>query len=170
MSQDIEMQVRFAQPEIYNERWALERAIESARCSPCAKSKRGVVIWREGWPHYVTGFNSPPHPHQCDGSEACRSNCAKLCVHAEADALISLFGTNVPGPAGCDMLHVKVQQEGLAVASGEPSCWQCSRLILRARIRRVWLLQDQGLRSYGAQEFHRLTLANCGLPSLRERP
>ena len=33
---------------IYDEKWALERAVEAALNSNC-KSKRGVVIWHRRW-------------------------------------------------------------------------------------------------------------------------
>jgi deoxycytidylate deaminase len=152
----------FARPDLYNAQWALARAVEVAGQSPCQKSKRGVVIWREGWPFHAAGWNHQPAPLACDGSAFCRANCAKLCVHAETHALL---GLPVPGLAGAyraDMLHVKVVG-GKAVPSGLPSCWQCSRLILDRGIRQVWLLHDAGLTAYSAENFHRVTLRTCDL-------
>jgi hypothetical protein len=73
-----------------------------------------------------------------------------------------------------DLLHVKVI-DGAVVPGGGPSCWQCSRLVVEARLRGVWLyeyppgdLTGHDLREvvgvwrfYDALNFHRIT---CGLP------
>ncbi len=153
---------------------ALQNAISEALKSPCAKSKRGVVIFIRGEKGltsagiHARGFNGPPPPMMCDRSVECKSACSKLCVHAEASALIDLMGLAM-APArlsDLEMLHVKVVDDR-AVSSGPPSCWQCSRLILKAGIRKMWLLHDEGLRSYTAQEFHTLTLEHCGLPVIQ---
>lgn len=134
--------------------------------SPCAKSKRGVVVFHRREGIVATGFNHPPQPFRCDGSEECRTHCNKVCVHAETAALHDLRRQLVPlRPSTLEMLHVKVV-EGVAVASGPPSCWQCSREILVARVSLVWLLHEEGLRSYTAEEFHTLTLQHCGLPGI----
>lgn len=149
----------------YGEQEALVEAVEAARFSPCAKSQRGVVIWRPGFPLMSTcrvGFNHPPEPFKCDGSQLCRESCNKLCVHAEQAALLQ-FAAEGLSTDGCHMLHVKVVQ-GEPVVSGPPSCWQCSRMLLSARLEAMWLLHEEGLRRYSPQEFHRLTLLSCGLP------
>lgn len=138
-------------------------AVEAARQSPCAKSKRGVVIWRH-WERFgitttlATAFNAPPRPFTCTGSTTCRGVCNKVAVHAEERAILRV-GTNA---AGAELLHIKVR-DGEPVASGGPSCWQCSRMILEAGIAGVWLLHEKGWRRYLAEEFHRLTLENCGM-------
>jgi deoxycytidylate deaminase len=153
---------------MYDEYWALEKAIEAGCKAQCQKSKRGVVIWiREGSGEYNIGFNSPPSPFECTGTEACHSNCNKIAVHAEQSALIDalikgLFSWAADLGSSLEMLHVKVV-DGKAVPSGPPSCWQCSRLILEAGIKSMWLLHESGLKEYSAEEFHRLTLENCGL-------
>jgi deoxycytidylate deaminase len=142
--------------------WSMiPRAVQVALRSPCAKSRRGVVIFDE---HGViaSGCNAQPAPFACDGSDACRAACGKLCVHAEAAALRDAGRFAV---RGAHMLHVKAEK-GVPVASGPPSCWQCSREILAAGVAKVWLLHDDGVRGYTAVEFHRLTLQHCGLPAL----
>lgn len=68
---------------------------------------------------------------------------------------------------GASMLHVKVI-DGKAVPSGEPSCWQCSRLILASGIKTMWLLHEDGLKAYTAKEFHMKTLEHCNLPAVEE--
>lgn len=150
--------------------FVIDAAIAEANRSPCAKSKRGVAIFSDpGWDSlhptrlFSCAHNAQPDPLKCDGSEACRNACAKLCEHAEAAALrkFDTFG------ASGDLLHVKTV-DGQLVPSGGPSCWQCSRAILAdRRIDGVWLFHEAGWRRYTPTEFHALTLAACGLPDLR---
>lgn len=146
---------------------ALKKAVEAAGYSGCQKSKRGVVIWRRTG-GVVSMSANVPAIGRCDGSTRCRKDCGKLCVHAEANAIFDahLFGKPV---ARCEMLHVKVV-DGKPVASGPPSCWQCSRAILRAGLEAMWLLRpgpedgdDPVLVRYTADEFHRETLKTCGI-------
>ncbi len=133
-------------------------AIEAAQASPCAKTQRGVCIWKDR-EDIARGYNHQPEPMTCDGSDACRSGCGKLCVHAERHAL-NRAGNRA---RGADLVHVEVV-DGKAVVSGPPSCWQCSRDILEAGIRKVWLFHDDGFAEYTAREFHEITLKHHGLP------
>ena len=141
---------------------ALALATSIGAQSPCAKSKRGVVVFQTGGAMptqlIASGCNGPPGDFVCDGSDACRAVCGKIAVHAE-DRAIRGAGRFAEG---ADLLHVKVV-DGVAVPSGGPSCWQCSRTIVDAGIEGVWLLHADGLRRYTAAEFHCLTLAACGL-------
>jgi deoxycytidylate deaminase len=147
----------------YTQDHALQTAIIAASGSGCAKSQRGVAIFHRQDGLLVTGTNRPPGNFRCDGSEGCRRDCNKLCIHAEQDAL-SKVTTRL---YGWEMLHVKVVN-GEAVPSGPPSCWQCSRIILAAQLNCMWLLHEDGLRSYTVAEFHGLTLKECGLYSVIE--
>jgi deoxycytidylate deaminase len=145
----------------FTEHDALALAIKTARKSPCAKTKRGVVVFhRDGYESI--GWNHPPLGFACDGSPECRAACGQVCVHAEMDALL---GLTLQGQT-LEMLHVKVV-DGKAVPSSYPSCWQCSRLILEARITTMWLLHEDGLHPYSAAEFHELTLRSWGLPVIK---
>jgi len=147
-----------------DERDALVIAVEAARTSPCQKSKRGVVIWRRGGGILSTGFNHPAHG-TCDGSESCRRDCSKTCIHAEQDAMweASRYGKAIQD---VEMLHVKVI-DGNPVPSGPPSCWQCSKMLVNSGIKAMWLLEEVDgeptLKQYTTLGFHRLTLINCGL-------
>lgn len=141
---------------------AIEAAIAVAQKSPCAKSKRGVVIFGPDTEFVAEGFNGPPRGFACDGSDACHAACGKVCVHAEQRALVEAESL----PELTDLVHVKVVN-GKAVPSGPPSCWQCSRAILGSDVQRVWLLHDDGLRCYSPDEFHEQTLLHCGLPVIR---
>lgn len=147
--------------------WVIEAARKVGASSPCAKSKRGAVIFNpeeadrildgrtaleqaniSGWSLEgaqsgtlrTAAHNRPPAPMVCTGTEACRANCGKLCNHAEALAI--LYSNEYGGDqAECEMVHVKVV-DGKVVAGGPPSCWQCSRLILETGLRGIWLYEE----------------------------
>lgn len=146
----------------------IDAAVEAGSWSPCAKSKRGVAIYRtiltmqDPVGQVVSiGHNAQPRGFGCDGSDECRTNCGKLCEHAEASALRRTREPVVFNEL--DMLHAKVV-DGALVPSGPPSCWQCSKAILAdRRIGGVWLFHEDGWRRYTAVEFHRLTLETCEL-------
>lgn len=125
-----------------------EYAIEAARLaaeSPCAKSKRGVVLFdgEDDAERIVCiagkGFNGPPAGFVCGNNESCRASCAKLCLHAEERAIREAL-VEWGDPAGLQLLHVKVEN-GDIVPGGGPSCWQCSRLVVDVGLRGVWLLE-----------------------------
>jgi len=61
-----------------------------------------------------------------------------------------------------EMIHVK-SVDGQKVYSLQPSCWQCSKLILGTGIKYMWLYLESGLKRYTTEEFHRETLINCNL-------
>lgn len=148
----------------FNEEWALTEAVKAAINSNC-KSKRGVAIWSRKDGLITTGYNRPPKPFICDGSDACRANCAKTAVHAEQAALMKIIQCPsfiMLGNNDLEMIHVKVV-DGQPVVSEKPSCWQCSKLILEAGIKYMWLYQAEGFVRYTAEEFHEKTLINCDL-------
>lgn len=155
-----------------DENEALAKAVEAASWSKCLKSQRGVVIWRRSGGVLSQGFNFPVTT-ACDGSDACKADCAKRCIHAEQHALMEAqrYGKGVHG---AEMLHVKTVN-GAPVPSGEPSCWQCSRVIATSDLAAMWLLVlnadgDPVLRRYTTREFHELTLTNCGIHPHRPTP
>ena len=155
--------------------YAIESARKAALRSPCAKSKRGVVLFcgEDTTEECVVvageGFNGPPPGFACDRSDACRRDCAKLCLHAEDRAIRqALVEWSAPPLDDVELLHVKVV-DGQVVPGGGPSCWQCSRLVVEAGLRGVWLYEQTGIapsgggalaswRFYTAEEFHRTTL------------
>lgn len=144
----------------YDENWALIEASKIAVNSPC-KSKRGVIIWNRTHGLISFGWNAPPLPFVCDGTDACKSSCSKTAVHAEQAAIINFLDSNM-NISECEMLHVKVI-DGKAVVSEKPSCWQCSKLILSAGIKYMWLYTINGLIRYTPEEFHKQTIKNCNL-------
>jgi deoxycytidylate deaminase len=151
-------------------------AVDTANRSPCAKSKRGVVIYEAGatvGAIYGNAFNGQPWPYECDGSDACKAACSRLCVHAEQRAIMAMLRPSeielamrryISPPPELQLVHAKTV-DGKLVPSREPSCDQCSKLILEARISRVWLYEGDGYwSSYDAGSFHRHTLKNNKLP------
>jgi len=148
--------------EEFDEKWALNKAVEAAKNSNC-KSQRGVVLWHRETGLYSSGYNAPPLPFVCDGSDKCRTNCSKTAVHAEQLALMeALNWFDFNRLYECEMIHVKIV-DGLPVVSEKPSCWQCSKLILAAGLKSMWLYQKEGFVEYSAYDFHRITLENCDL-------
>lgn len=149
----------------------VEKAIKAARTSPCAKSKRGVVLFDDVGPISVA-HNAPPAGFTCDGSDACRAACGRVAVHAEQRAI--LLGAERPYSLDvASALHMKVV-DGELVAGGGPSCVDCSKLILAAGIAYVWLYEAHPAGPkwvrYDAVEFHRLSLVANGLPVIQATP
>jgi deoxycytidylate deaminase len=145
----------------------IDLAVQNAMKSPCAKSKRGVVIYSHGLYGELfidgVGFNGPPWPFECDGSDACKRDCPRVAVHAEQRAIYAATDLS----RETFLVHVKVVDGELVPGKG-PCCDQCSKLILDAHIRHVWLYEDGGNGVgmwivYEAAGFHRVTLRACGL-------
>lgn len=161
-------------------------ACNTASNGPCAKSKRGVVIYGpdsyQGNVPVIFGnaFNSQPWPYECDKSDACKAACGQLCIHAEQRAIMQMirpsptdlalfkFGDEVryPEPGSLALVHVKVVDGKLVPSPKGPSCEQCSKLIVENKwIGRVWLYVAEGSwNGYDPVNFHRKTLIACGLP------
>ena len=165
--------------------WLVRRAELHAHYSNCSKSRRGVVIFDrsletrriakkasigEGETFgsvanlivISEGYNRPPGTHGCDGSDRCKEDCAKRCIHAEEMAIFAAGDR----ARGMDLLHVKVVNNR-AVPGGGPSCWQCSKLVLEAGLAGVWLWEGDSASSawrfYSAKDFHEATLQACGI-------
>lgn len=171
--------------------YVIAAAIEAANQSPCAKSHRGVALFdpeqaeralnyrdiiggdiaafRANFVIVSRGFNGPPCGFGCDGSEQCRAACPKVCLHAEDRAIRAAFDS----ANDCELVHVEVV-DGKVVACDGPKCWQCSRLVLDAGVRGVWLyerVRDEIGRLeawvfYTADAFHHATLKRCELPTV----
>lgn len=139
-------------------------ALHAANQSTCRKSQRGVAILPAAGAlsSIVFESNGPPAPFVCDGSKRCVGFCRRLAVHAEQRALLSMGRYLCEG---AELVHVKTVK-ALPVPSGEPSCVECSKLILDARVGLVWLLRSVGWRAYTAEEFHALSLEHHNLPRI----
>lgn len=116
--------------------WA---AVGAGRASPCQKSKRGVALWWPGGPVQAVIGHNRPALGVCDGSEACRRDCAKICIHAEQAALLAAVANG--GARGAELVHIKVV-DGQPVGGKGTCCVECSKLILAAGVAGVWLLED----------------------------
>jgi deoxycytidylate deaminase len=141
---------------------AVDAAILSATESPC-RSQRGAVIFQPATASragfiVARGFNAPPPPLRCDRSDRCRISCSRAAVHAEQRALLDAGRS----AQFAEMLHVKVQ-EGELVASGPPSCVECSKLALAAGISGFWLYHAAGWAHYTMLGFHGISLAAKGI-------
>lgn len=160
---------------------AVQAAVAAARTSPCAKSRRGVAIidreW-EGGRVVASASNGPPAPLACTSDAACRAACRRVAVHAEQRALLWALDRSRARPRApvFEVVHAKVNEAGELVPSDGPSCVDCSKLMLAAGVRRVYLYQERAdgpaqeppvWRGYEALEFHELTLAALGLPAGR---
>lgn len=154
----------------------IQAAVAAGKQSPCAKSKRGAVVFHPQTGHvFGEGFNGQPADGVCTNDAFCREACAKLCVHAEDRAIQRATRAIVSRVRWCDLdiLHVKVV-DGKLVESREPSCWQCSRKVRDVGLGGFWLYREgesgdtpgrppPRWQRYTAAEFHRITLVNSGL-------
>lgn len=121
--------------------------MELAAFGSCAKSQRGCVVFDPATSMPVgAGVNRPPAPFACDGSDACRRDCDKICAHAEQSAIqvaleaLARYGGYFSGLHGLELVHGKFVG-GELVAGGGPSCWQCSRAVLGHGLAGVWLYE-----------------------------
>ncbi len=106
---------------------AIEFAIQMSAFSPC-QSKRGASIfaWHAGSVRILgLGYNHKSK-FECDGSDTCKATCRIDAIHAEQMALINAAKAGFI--VGMEALHVKTVN-GLLVASGGPSCVECSKLM-----------------------------------------
>lgn len=129
----------------------IDAAIRAARRSPCAKSKRGVVVYVvSSGIDIASGYNGPPAGGACAGDAVCRAACGKLCVHAEMRAIrqahIQLHRRElgIGSMAACEAVHVKVDGPGMMLMpGGGPSCWQCSREVMDVGLAGFWLYEGE---------------------------
>lgn len=133
--------------------------VEEAMKSPCVKSKRAALLVSPDFEGLI-GRSNRPAVGDCDGSEECRRDCGRICLHAEQRALVDAgWYAN-----GSEVYHLKVV-DGEGVPSDKPSCVECSKLMLLAGVAGVWLLvgDPPEWRRWTAKAFHFETLANLGL-------
>ena len=133
----------------------IKLAAEETKNSRCSKSNRGVVIVKDDITLLGKGTNNPPNKVECL-TERCYEICNEYAVHAEQNAIIEALrnGRNIEGSR---MYHVKVKNDEIKY-SGEPSCVQCSKLVLQTGIKYFVLKHKDGYGLYEAEEFHELSL------------
>jgi hypothetical protein len=196
----VELRGDAASPPLF----AARMALTMARLGPCRKSRRGAAVYRSvpevgvlGARHYAipvknasagagAGFNGPPMTlaiggarpawATCDGSEACRRDCGRRCVHAEVRAVMALLEEDRAMAPHLHMVHVKIPAHGeempprpdglsdhAGLPSGGPSCIDCSKFLLDACFGGIWLYESRGWRYYTAAAFHHATVASTGV-------
>lgn len=169
----------------------IDAAVGAANGSPCAKSKRGVAIFkspalRGAYPGqapviFTTAHNGPPAGLPCLRTDVCRVGCGRYCVHAETRALLRLNPTGIAD--ACEMLHVKTIG-GALTGGAPPSCLPCAALVREVNLVAFWLYVDPEVlvpvlptgtpepprpgvwHRYTAAEFFETTLENCALGEL----
>jgi deoxycytidylate deaminase len=167
--------------------WAIEDAVDAARLSPCQKRKVGISVYYSLRPleggrelaqaTSASGYNGPPWTWDgddpdvegaCDGSEACRRDCARRCVHAEPRAIDAITQDRRDYGHRLRLVHVKLDDAGKVMACDGPSCIDCSKQILDAGIGGIWLYEqvpdgDPAWRYYRALDFHEATERRLGI-------
>ncbi len=135
-----------------------EAALEAEK-STCRKSKRGVVIVKEGR-IIGRGYNKVTIEGLCDPCirrDILDHSRVELCsaVHAEQVAILDALneGNNLKGSR---MYHIRVKNKEIKT-SGEPSCTVCSRIVLESGIKEFVLMQQKGFALYDSKEFNELS-------------
>lgn len=152
--------------ELADQFFMLGRAASHALRSGCGRSRRGVAVWSDRAESYALGTNGPPPGYECSASDECKRTCGQHCEHAEISALLAFDGPRT----GVQLLHVKVDEDGMIVPSGPPSCLPCATTIARSGIvSKVWLFHGEPghLRCYSPEEFYDETLKSKPAPGLR---
>lgn len=144
----------------------------------CVKSLRGAVVFDSAsLVIHGCGFNAPPLPMACTGTDRCRKICRRICEHAEARAIgATLQAVDISalakGRRALHLVHVKLGADGLVTSGGPPSCTDCSKQILGCGfIDKVWLFEHRNSKApawhfYSALEFHQCSLEAEGLTEL----
>jgi deoxycytidylate deaminase len=137
----------------------LAEAAEEAKKSTCIKSKRGVVIARDGViigrGHNQVTIDDFCNP--CIREDIKDNSKVELCsaAHAEYVGIVDAL-RKVSSLKGFVMYHIKVK-DGEMRPSGKPSCTTCSREIVIAEISAVVIWHLEGYAIYRAKEFNELS-------------
>jgi hypothetical protein len=155
---------------------AIGCAVEAARKSPCAKSRRGAAaIWTSdcdlGTP--MAAHNAPPAPLTCGRNAACRAVCGQICNHAEERLILNAARHRQAHAPMCDVLHIEIgadaEGRGLPLPFDRegkpkrPSCITCARIMQHADVRAVWLWGVDGWRWWWAMDFMLETCVELGI-------
>lgn len=115
--------------------FAIRAAVEAGARSPCAKSKRGAVVFKASTRGTTlvagSGYNAQPAPFVCTGDRHCQEACRKLCEHAEQRAIraaVAIFGEPTLAGYGLELVHAKVI-DGQLVAKRASGGWHITHAI-----------------------------------------
>lgn len=145
------------------ERWMIE-AREVAKLSTCLRSKCGSIIVAEQKIIIGKGYNSPPgnlesqrrclkdkkEYHEKIGDKSC-------CIHAEQRAINYALQVSPKYLEGSDLYFIRLNQSNDIVKSGKPYCTHCSKLALDMKIANFILWHEDGICSYGTEEYNDLS-------------
>ena len=149
-----------------DEKNALEYIAKTAKTalgSTCRRSRCGSIIVKNN-EIIGSGFNSPPsdkeeqrrclHPKDSYDRKVTDKTC---CVHAEQRAIINALTEN-PGKLPDSRLYfVRLAEDNSILRAGKPYCTICSKLALDVGIKEFVLWHDQGICSYGTEEYNLLS-------------
>ena len=138
-------------------------AAKVALQSTCHRSRCGSVIIKKG-ELIGSGFNSPPlqkeEQRKCSNSKDLyhlKVTDKTCCVHAEQRAIIDALKNNSVKLAGSQLYFIRLDEQGTITKAGQPYCTICSKLALEVGIKEFVLWHDQGICSYGTEEYNLLS-------------
>lgn len=141
----------------------MKRAAEVALSATCERSRCGSVIVKDG-EIIGEGFNSPPkdleNQRRCQNDKSAydrKVTDKTCCVHAEERAILDAL-RRAPGRLeGSSLYFVRLDETGSIAFSGAPYCTLCSKLALDTGIVEFLLWHEQGITSYGTEEYNSLS-------------
>lgn len=129
----------------------------------CLRAKCGSVIVKDG-KIIGRGYNAPPldnkknqkclDEYDFSGKPKYDHTC---CMHAEWRAILNAVKENGDSVKGSQLYFTRVNEKGDILKSGEPFCTVCSRFALDVGIADFLLLHEEGVCSYGAEEYNNLS-------------
>ncbi|MCL5784735.1 MAG: hypothetical protein M1142_05295 [Patescibacteria group bacterium] len=123
--------------EVNKIQFIIDAATEEAKRSPCAKSKRGAIVFKDG---QILGrdHNHPNIPHTCV-PDVCMSYCSVYTTHAERGACQDAIfkGNNLDGAS---ILHMKVKK-GLVMPVEQAQCLDCSSYLMKLRSSGIYIIE-----------------------------
>ncbi len=141
----------------------MERAAEVALSATCERSRCGCVIVKEG-EILGEGFNSPPKG--LENQRRCQNDKTQYnpkvtdktcCVHAEERAILDALRRSAAKIEDSQLYFVRLDEAGNIAFSGSPYCTLCSKLALDTGVTEFLLWHENGITSYGTEEYNDLS-------------
>lgn len=153
------------QEEKAAEEWMREAA-KIAQKALCLKAKCGSIIVKDG-KIIGSGYNAPPldmeenrmclNQYKFTGKKKYDRTC---CMHAEWRAILDALRNNPDKILGSILYFTRVDKKGNIEKSGKPFCTVCSRLALDSGISEFILWHEEGICSYGTDQYNKLSYKN----------
>ncbi len=140
-----------------------DECIKEALKSTCLRSKCGSVIIKNG-KIIGKGFNSPPG--NLESQRKCLTEKEQYdkkitdktcCVHAEQRAIIDASSKNSEELKGSVIYFIRLDKNENPTKSKDPYCTHCSKLALDTGISEFVLWHEDGIFSYGTEEYNLLS-------------